>query len=105
MIWASALGVNLWICAVAVPLLVGGVSGPVRPELAQAILFAAAPALLAWGVWRRSEPALLVAFPVASLAPQALWAAGERAKMAQAPWILLGLSLVAYLVAATWQLA
>jgi hypothetical protein len=105
MIWASALGLNLWILAVAVPLAVGGAAGSARSELVALALFAAAPALLAWGVWRKSEPALLVAFPVAALLPQALWAWGERATLAAAPWPLMVISLGAYLLAATWTLA
>jgi hypothetical protein len=101
---ALALGVNLWVVAVALPLLLaaharalGGVS------TAGIVVVAVAPlGALALGAWRAraGSPAgaLLVAFPVLVVAPQALAAAEVTARVIPAAaWLLSAVSLVAYL--------
>ncbi|HEX4458023.1 MAG TPA: hypothetical protein VIA18_08635 [Polyangia bacterium] len=97
-----ALGVNLWVVAVALPLglaLAGeGITG-VSPLAA--VLGAPLPLALLWlGVRRRSTTALLIAFPVLVALPEALASAELSARvLPAAAMFLTALSLVGYLVA------
>ncbi len=100
-----ALGVNLWVVAVALPILLaaharalGGVStaGLVAVSLLPLVA-------LGVGAWlervERQAWALLVAFPVLVVAPQALAAADVTARVVPAAAsVLAAASLVAYLV-------
>jgi hypothetical protein len=99
---SAALGANLWIVAVAVPLILGGSSGAhaVPGGVAGVIvLVTLAPAILTWGLARRSERALLGAFPVAALLPQAWLSMPELRVLPPVPFVLLAASLVGYLLA------
>lgn len=92
----AVLGANLWMVAVAVPLALG-LRGSVSPW--PVVCAGAAPVVLAVATWRRSEAALLVAFPVTALLPQALLAGGDAggfAMMSPPVW-LAAASLFAYL--------
>jgi hypothetical protein len=99
-----ALGVNLWVVAVALPLALAAHAralGSVSPT--GMALFALAPLVaLAVGAWlERAQSqawALLVAFPVLVVLPQALAAADVTARVVpQAASILAAASLLAYL--------
>jgi hypothetical protein len=95
---AAALGVNLWLSLVFLPIVVGDVvhGG------AAAVLAAIPLAVLALGVLRRSEAVLLLGFPAALLLPLAL--APESAQVhVYSPWrlALAGLGLIAYLFGAS----
>jgi hypothetical protein len=102
---AAALGANLWILTVAVPLVLG------RPGAALAfpgglagvtLLVVAAPAILMYGLARRSAPALLGAFPVAAALPQALLSTPEAGRLLPpVPFVLAAASLIGYLLAAS----
>jgi hypothetical protein len=99
-----ALGVNLWVVAVALPMLLaahahalGGVS-----TVGLIVVSLAPLGALAAGAWLDRAPsqawALLVAFPVLVVAPEALAAAEVTARVVPAAASLLaGASLVAYL--------
>ncbi|MGZ3438389.1 MAG: hypothetical protein ACXVDD_02690 [Polyangia bacterium] len=99
-----ALGVNLWVVAVALPLLLAAharaLAGVSIPGVA---VFALAPLVaLGVGAWlERAQSqawALLVAFPVLVVVPQALAAADVTARvLPAAASILAAASLVAYL--------
>jgi|SRR5581483_8386423 len=102
---ALALGVNLWIVAVGVPLAVDTrwVSGPsLGAVLSLCLLAASALGLLIWGVWRRSDGILLAAFPAITFLPVALLGGGdpEARLLAAPPLAVSALSLVGYLFAA-----
>ena len=106
---AAALGANLWIVAVLVPLAIDPAwtsMMPLRGVLSVLLLAFSAPALLAWGINRRSDGILLVAFPSVALLPQALLSTGEIGSrlMPAPPIILSAVSLVAYLVAVAHRL-
>jgi hypothetical protein len=98
------LGANLWMVAVGVPLAVGS-AGQGSTELLALGVALFGVVLLGLGTWRKNEKLLLIAFPVAALAPQALWSSGERPMIAQAPWPMLLASLLAHLLAVTYQFA
>src|SRR4051812_25855631 len=90
---AAALGANLWIVAVLVPLALDTAwtsMMPLRGVLSGLALAFAAPALLVWGWKRRSDGFLLVAFPAVALLPQALLSTGEvGARLMPPPPIVL----------------
>src|SRR5258706_2130240 len=76
MVLVAALGANLLILAVALPLLLArgwAEASPLGGAWGVAALVALAPALLGGGLWRRSTRALLLAFPVAALLPPAIY--------------------------------
>ncbi len=98
------LGANLWMVSVGVPLAVGS-AGHGSSELAALLVALLGALLLGLGTWRRSERVLLIAFPVVALTPQALWSAGEHPMIAQAPWPLLLVSLLAHVIAVTFSFA
>jgi hypothetical protein len=105
---ALALGVNLWVVAVALPLGLG-VAGDGLGGLSPlgVVIAAVAPlGILAVGVRRRSTPALLVGFPLLVALPEALASAELSARVLPAAATLLSaLSLVGYLVAVANGLA
>jgi len=100
---AAALGANLWILSVVVPLVLG------RPGAALAfsgglagvtLLVVAAPAVLMYGLARRSGPALLGAFPVSAALPQAVLATPAAGHLLPpVPFLLTAASLIGYLLA------
>jgi hypothetical protein len=99
-----ALGVNLWVVAVALPLaLAAHARALAGASAAGIVVFALAPLVaLAVGAWlERAQSqawALLVAFPVLVVVPQALAAADVTARVVPAAAsILAAASLVAYL--------
>jgi hypothetical protein len=104
----AALGANLLVLAVAVPLLLArgwAEASPPGGAWGAAAIVALGPALLAAGVWRRSTGALLLAFPVAAMLPQAIYGMPDVEIAPPAPFPLLALSLLAFLVAASRWLA
>lgn len=102
---AAALGANLWILVVAVPLVLGHAGGHLSFPgglLAVTALVVAAPALLVYGLARRSGAALLGAFPVAAVLPQAVLSTPEAGRLLPpVPFAIAALSLVGYLLAAS----
>jgi hypothetical protein len=98
------LGANLWMVAVGVPLAVGSAGQGTQEMWALAVALLGV-ALLGLGAWRKHERLLLIAFPIAALFPQAVWSTGEHPMIAQAPWPLLLVSLVAHLFAVTHAFA
>lgn len=108
---ALALGVNLWVVAVALPLALGmgGAEadrwGGLAP-LAAAIAALAPLGVLGAGVRLRSTSALLVGFPLLAVLPEALAPAELSARvLPAAATVLAALSLVGYLVAVAHALA
>lgn len=95
-----ALGANLWMVAVIAPLIVGGTlaSVPAGGIVSLILLALACPAALAWGAWRRAPAILFVAFPFLTVLPLLLKESTEMPLPAP-PFVLLALSLGAYLVA------
>ncbi|HZS39353.1 MAG TPA: hypothetical protein VFF06_21120 [Polyangia bacterium] len=100
---AAALGANLWILAVAVPLLLGRSWGTLAFPgglVGVTLLVVAAPAILMYGLARRSGAALLGAFPFAVALPQALLSTPEAGHLLPpVPFALAAASLVGYLLA------
>ncbi len=103
----AGLGANLWILVAAVPLGLAGIGGPLA-GVAQLggvfgllLLIALAPALLIFGILKRSQVLLLAAFPVAAVLPQLLLNAADSTRaLPSAPFLLGALSLAGYLLAA-----
>ena len=101
MLLAGALGLNLWVVAVAVPLLLGAAAvgregaGGLPLVIGLAIL---GPALLGLGTLRRSAALLLAGVPLGMALPQAFLVGG--AATPRAPLPAAALSLLAYLLAA-----
>jgi hypothetical protein len=108
---ALALGVNLWVVAVALPLGLGvaaaesGRLGGLSPLAV--VLAALAPlGVLGAGVRLRSTSALLIGFPLLAVLPEALASAELSARVLPASaTVLAALSLVGYLVAVAHGLA
>src|SRR5512138_239603 len=98
------LGINQWMVAVGVPLAVGS-AGQGTQELWALAVALLGVALLGLGAWRKNERTLLIAFPVAALFPQAVWSGGDHPMIAQTPWPLLLVSLIAHLIAVTHAFA
>ena len=102
---ALALGVNLWVVAVALPLGLAlasdgiGNIGGLSPLIV--VLGAPVPLALLWlGLRHRSTPALFIAFPIVIALPEALASAELSARvLPAAATFLTALSLVGYLVA------
>ena len=99
---ALALGVNLWVVAVALPLglaMFGEGIGGVSPLFV--VLGAPLPLALLWlGVRQRSTAALFIAFPLLVALPEAIASAELSARvLPAAATFLTALSLVGYLVA------
>jgi hypothetical protein len=100
----AALGANLWILAVALPLALGRTWGLDARAGLMLVLLATLPlTLLAWGVRRRSTAALLVAFPAACALPEVI--GGDARLLVPAPFLLVAGTLIAYLFAVAWALA
>jgi hypothetical protein len=92
---AAALGGNVWVSMVVLPgLFVGALH-----DAGVAAAAAAAPALLAVGLWRRSEGVLLGWFPAAVLLPVVL-APTMASTQVYGPWrfAVVAVGLVAYLL-------
>jgi hypothetical protein len=101
----AALGANLWVVAIGVPLTVDTrwVTGPpLGAVLALCLLAASALALLVWGLVRRSDEILLAAYPAVTLLPVALLGGGDpEARLLTAPPLAVSaVSLCGYLLAA-----
>jgi hypothetical protein len=99
-----ALGVNLWVVAVALPMLLAAHARALGGVSAGGVVIASLLPLgaLAAGAWLARGAAqawaLLVAFPVLVAAPQALAAAEVTARVVPgAAWLLAAASLLAYL--------
>jgi hypothetical protein len=98
-----ALGVNLWVVAVAMPLLLGVHADALGGLRGLAIAAGALVPLaaLGMGVWRGLMPLVLVAFPVLALGPAALVPAEIAARLSPPlASLLVAVSLIGYLVAA-----
>lgn len=91
---AGALGLNLWVLALLVPIaFLHGAQPTVW------VLSPLAPLCLAWGLRRRSSPALLLGVPIAALAA---WALPELEPLRRHPagFVIVAASLLSYTVAA-----
>jgi len=100
-LWASVLGMNVWVVAVALPLL--GVQGATIPRFGiglLAILALLGPAALAVGVVRRSAGLLVGLYPVLVALPLVLVTTGPSPLVSPPPLVALAASLVAYVVVA-----
>jgi hypothetical protein len=105
----AAVGANLWLVTVLLPMLLER-SWVMLPGRVLAGVFAMAflPSVaLAGGLRRRSQTALFVAFPLACMLPELLLAgrADRKALLGSAPLPLTAAVLVAYLVAVAHWLA
>jgi hypothetical protein len=104
-LWASVLGMNLWMVAVALPLvgLFGGGQGAAIPPGGIALLAVLAllgPVALAVGVVRRSAGLLVGLYPLLVALPLVLVTAGASPLVSPPPLLALGASLVGFVVVA-----
>ncbi len=97
-----ALGLNLWVVVVALPLSLAAHGDALAGRSLLGLLLAALSPLLALagGVWRRSAVALMVLFPALALLPQAVAPADVSARVLPlAASLLAAASLIGFLVA------
>ena len=95
--WCAALGANLWLTALVIPAL-----GARARALAPLVLLG--PILLIFGLWARSEAALLLLMPLATVGCIGLQEL-ERVRQAPGPFVLMAVALAAYLLSALRMLA
>jgi hypothetical protein len=107
----AALGANLWMVAVLLPILFGhsfsemAAMSHARGVVSLAAVMLLGPLVLAFGALRRSSLVLVVAFPVAVMLPQAFGASSSgRPLVPPAPFVLVALLLLGYLGAMAWTL-
>jgi hypothetical protein len=104
----AALGANLWIVAVVLPIVLAQAWRELVPGRGPAMLVAlilVSPTVLALGLVRRSAIALLMVFPASAALPSLLFADRPTASAASPPFVVSALSLVAYLFAVAHALA
>jgi hypothetical protein len=107
MLLPAAVGANLWLVAVLLPLVLqrGWVTMPGRGLFALAVVAVLPVAALSWGVRRRSLMLLFVGFPFACALPELLLGSERPGLAGPAPLPLVAAVLVGYLLASAHGLA